>query len=131
MALMERAATSRALSQELGSFARQQVSARTVRRRLLQHGLSARRPCLRLPLTLHHRQERLQLYDQQRTWAHEWGDVIFSDESVHVTFLFHGKIVEVETGSDAIYRPYREFYRAKSYCHLYGAQGLGQRQAYF
>ncbi|GFV35977.1 HTH_Tnp_Tc3_2 domain-containing protein [Trichonephila clavipes] len=34
MTLMDRAATSRSLSQELGSFARQQVTARTVRRRL-------------------------------------------------------------------------------------------------
>ncbi|GFV13382.1 HTH_Tnp_Tc3_2 domain-containing protein [Trichonephila clavipes] len=59
MALMDRAVTSRALSQELGSFA-QQVSTRTVRRRLQQHGLSARRPWLRLPLTLHHREDRLQ-----------------------------------------------------------------------
>ncbi|GFV07266.1 transposable element Tc3 transposase [Trichonephila clavipes] len=31
----------------------------------------------------------------------------------------------------AIYRPFREFRRANPYCHLYGAQGLGQRQAYF
>ncbi|GFV79965.1 hypothetical protein TNCV_1217331 [Trichonephila clavipes] len=37
MALMDSAATSQALSQELGSFARQQVSARTVQRCLLQH----------------------------------------------------------------------------------------------
>ncbi|GFX29556.1 uncharacterized protein TNCV_4776281 [Trichonephila clavipes] len=44
---------------------------------------------------------------------------------------FHGKIVEVEIGGFAIYRPFEEFLRAKSYCHLYGAQGLGQRQAYF
>ncbi|GFU16392.1 HTH_Tnp_Tc3_2 domain-containing protein [Trichonephila clavipes] len=36
MALMECAATSRSLSQKLGSFARQQVSARTFQRRLLQ-----------------------------------------------------------------------------------------------
>ncbi|GFU71164.1 hypothetical protein TNCV_1216881 [Trichonephila clavipes] len=35
--LMDRAAASQALSQELGSFARQ-VSARTIRRRSLQHG---------------------------------------------------------------------------------------------
>ncbi|GFW24231.1 uncharacterized protein TNCV_1847901 [Trichonephila clavipes] len=40
----------------------------------------------------------------------------------------HGKIVEVEIGGVAIYG---EFRRANSYCHLYGAQGLGQRQAYF
>ncbi|GFX64487.1 hypothetical protein TNCV_4043771 [Trichonephila clavipes] len=39
------------------------------------------------------------------------------------------KIVEVEIGGVAIYRPFEEFRRAKSYCHLYGAQG--QRQAYF
>ncbi|GFT24816.1 uncharacterized protein TNCV_3021121 [Trichonephila clavipes] len=39
---------------------------------------------------------------------------------------FHGKIVEVEIGGSAIYCPFGEFFRAKSYCHLYGAQGLGQ-----
>ncbi|GFV63100.1 HTH_Tnp_Tc3_2 domain-containing protein [Trichonephila clavipes] len=50
-ALIYHAATSRGLSHELGSFARQQVSAR----RLLQHRLSARRA-----LTLLQRQERLQ-----------------------------------------------------------------------
>ncbi|GFU49398.1 uncharacterized protein TNCV_2161961 [Trichonephila clavipes] len=41
---------------------------------------------------------------------------------------FHAEIVEVEIGGVAIYRPFGEFRRAKSYCHLYGAQG--QRQAY-
>ncbi|GFV97114.1 hypothetical protein TNCV_3527001 [Trichonephila clavipes] len=44
---------------------------------------------------------------------------------------FHAKIVEGEIGGVAIYRPFREFRRANSYCHLYGVQGLGQRQAYF
>ncbi|GFT73414.1 hypothetical protein TNCV_150191 [Trichonephila clavipes] len=34
-------------------------------------------------------------------------------------------------GRVAIYRPFGEFLRAKSYCHLYGAQGLCQLQAYF
>ncbi|GFY07822.1 uncharacterized protein TNCV_4287581 [Trichonephila clavipes] len=43
----------------------------------------------------------------------------------------HGKIVEVEIGGVAIYHPFVEFCRANSYCHLYGAQGLGQRQTYF
>ncbi|GFS76785.1 uncharacterized protein TNCV_4423931 [Trichonephila clavipes] len=43
----------------------------------------------------------------------------------------HGKIVEVEMDGVAIYRPFGEFRRANSYCCLYGAQGLGQRQAYF
>ncbi|GFW92533.1 HTH_Tnp_Tc3_2 domain-containing protein [Trichonephila clavipes] len=71
MALMDRAATSRALSQELGSFARQQGFALAVRQRFffLQHGLSARRPWLRLPLMLHHRQERLHWGDERRTWC--------------------------------------------------------------
>ncbi|GFT88852.1 hypothetical protein TNCV_906661 [Trichonephila clavipes] len=41
----------------------------------------------------------------------------------------HAEIVEVEIGGVAIYRPFGESHRAKSYCHLYGAQG--QRQAYF
>ncbi|GFT36796.1 hypothetical protein TNCV_2755891 [Trichonephila clavipes] len=35
--------------------------------------------------------------------------------------------MEVEIGGVAIYRPFGEFRRAKSYCHQYGAQG--QRQA--
>ncbi|GFU81717.1 transposable element Tc1 transposase [Trichonephila clavipes] len=33
-----------------------------------------------------------------------------------------------DRGRVALYRPFGEFRRAKSYCHLYGAQG--QRQAY-
>ncbi|GFY11727.1 uncharacterized protein TNCV_1529191 [Trichonephila clavipes] len=41
---------------------------------------------------------------------------------------FHAKIVEVEIGGVAIYRPFWEFRRANLFCHLYGAQG--QRQAY-
>ncbi|GFW32435.1 uncharacterized protein TNCV_675941 [Trichonephila clavipes] len=39
------------------------------------------------------------------------------------TLQFHAKIVEVEIGGVAIYRPFREFYRANSCCPLYGAQG--------
>ncbi|GFV91955.1 hypothetical protein TNCV_1893911 [Trichonephila clavipes] len=42
---------------------------------------------------------------------------------------FHAEIVEVEIGGVAFYCSFGEFYRAKSYCHLYGAQG--QLQAYF
>ncbi|GFX94791.1 uncharacterized protein TNCV_2378641 [Trichonephila clavipes] len=41
----------------------------------------------------------------------------------------YAEIVEVEIGGVAIYRPFVEFHRAESYCHLYGAQG--QRRAYF
>ncbi|GFY35438.1 hypothetical protein TNCV_195311 [Trichonephila clavipes] len=41
---------------------------------------------------------------------------------------FHAEIVELEIGGVAIYRPFGEFRRANSYCHLYGVQG--QRLAY-
>ncbi|GFW79249.1 uncharacterized protein TNCV_2476561 [Trichonephila clavipes] len=44
---------------------------------------------------------------------------------------FHGKIVEVKIGGVATYRPFWNFLRANSYCHFYGAQGPGQRPAYF
>ncbi|GFX26747.1 hypothetical protein TNCV_1839201 [Trichonephila clavipes] len=47
------------------------------------------------------------------------------------THKFLAEIVEVEIVGVAIYRFFGEFRRAKSYCHLYGAQGLGHRQAYF
>ncbi|GFX00827.1 hypothetical protein TNCV_4577941 [Trichonephila clavipes] len=39
------------------------------------------------------------------------------------------EIVEVEIDGVAIYRPFNEFRRSKSYCHLYAAQV--QRQAFF
>ncbi|GFU11812.1 HTH_Tnp_Tc3_2 domain-containing protein [Trichonephila clavipes] len=55
MNLIVRESTLRALSQELRSFSRQEMSVRIVLLRLQQHGLSARRPWLRLPTTLHHR----------------------------------------------------------------------------
>ncbi|GFV88572.1 uncharacterized protein TNCV_1243821 [Trichonephila clavipes] len=41
---------------------------------------------------------------------------------------FHAEIVVVAIGGVAIYLPFGEFRRAKSYCHLYGVQG--QRHAY-
>ncbi|GFX10074.1 uncharacterized protein TNCV_4539451 [Trichonephila clavipes] len=39
-------------------------------------------------------------------------------ENISLNFSFHAKIVEVEIGGVAIYRPFGEFRRAKSYCHL-------------
>ncbi|GFV16096.1 transposable element Tcb1 transposase [Trichonephila clavipes] len=73
-------AASRTLRQELGSLSKQQMSARTVRRLFQQHGLSARRRWLRIHLKLHHRQERLHMWDQRQTWAKEWQDAVFTDE---------------------------------------------------
>ncbi|GFX76634.1 hypothetical protein TNCV_3163521 [Trichonephila clavipes] len=45
------------------------------------------------------------------------------------THGFHAEIVEAEIDGVAIYRPFKEFLQAITYCHLYGTQG--QRQAYF
>ncbi|GFV58596.1 hypothetical protein TNCV_646701 [Trichonephila clavipes] len=36
---------------------------------------------------------------------------------------FNAEFVEVKIGDVANYRPFGEFRRAKSYCHLYGVQG--------
>ncbi|GFW04853.1 uncharacterized protein TNCV_4880881 [Trichonephila clavipes] len=63
--------------------------------------------------------------------------VLWAESRVQVTgeyfpsLRFHAKIVEMEIDGVAIYRPFGEFRRANSYCHLFGAQGLGQRQAFF
>ncbi|GFX52183.1 HTH_Tnp_Tc3_2 domain-containing protein [Trichonephila clavipes] len=83
-----------ALNQDLGSFARQQKSTRTVRRRMQQHGLSARRPWQRLPLTLHHRHERLQWCDQrrevngERSFSHVNPDSAYSIKVVASVFVW-------------------------------------------
>ncbi|GFV45562.1 hypothetical protein TNCV_4855841 [Trichonephila clavipes] len=37
------------------------------------------------------------------------------------------KIVEVDIGGVIIYRPFGEFRRAKSYCHLYGVLSNDRR----
>ncbi|UYV63665.1 hypothetical protein LAZ67_2005247 [Cordylochernes scorpioides] len=57
------------------------VSARTIRRRLQQSGLSARRSLLRLPLTQNHRRLRRQWCDERRMWTAEWNEIVFTDES--------------------------------------------------
>ncbi|GFV83574.1 transposable element Tcb1 transposase [Trichonephila clavipes] len=57
------------------------VSARTIRRRLQQSGPSVRRPLLGLPLTQNHRRLRRKWCDERRTWAAEWSEVVFTDES--------------------------------------------------
>ncbi|GFV31525.1 transposable element Tcb1 transposase [Trichonephila clavipes] len=56
------------------------LSARTIRRRLQQSGLSARRPLLVLPLTQNHRRLRRQWCDERRIWVAEWNEVVFTNE---------------------------------------------------
>ncbi|GFW20264.1 transposon Tf2-9 polyprotein [Trichonephila clavipes] len=55
MAVTDRSVTSRTLAQDIESVEHHSVPARTIRRRLQQSGLSARRPLLGLPLTQNHR----------------------------------------------------------------------------
>ncbi|GFU87477.1 transposable element Tcb1 transposase [Trichonephila clavipes] len=55
MAVTDRSVTSQTVAQHTESVTHHSVSARTIRRRLQQSGLSARRPLLGLPLTQNHR----------------------------------------------------------------------------
>ncbi|GFS76055.1 transposable element Tcb1 transposase [Trichonephila clavipes] len=60
MAVTDRSVTSRTVAQHIESVTHYSVSARTIRRRIQQSGLSARRPLLGLPLTQNHRRLRRQ-----------------------------------------------------------------------
>ncbi|GFV02620.1 HTH_38 domain-containing protein [Trichonephila clavipes] len=60
MAVTDRSVTSRTIAQHIESVTHHSVSARTIRRRLQQSGLSTRLPLLGLPLTQNHRRLRHQ-----------------------------------------------------------------------
>ncbi|GFT06077.1 transposable element Tcb1 transposase [Trichonephila clavipes] len=57
------------------------LSARNIRSRLQQSGLSARRPLLGLPLTQNHRRLHRQWCDERRIWAAKWNAVVLTDET--------------------------------------------------
>ncbi|GFX02037.1 transposable element Tcb1 transposase [Trichonephila clavipes] len=71
MAVTDRSVTSRTIAQHIESVTHHSVSARTIRRRLRQSGLPARRPLLSLPMTQNHRRLRRQWGDERRMWAAE------------------------------------------------------------
>ncbi|GFX35558.1 transposable element Tc1 transposase [Trichonephila clavipes] len=81
MAVTDHSVTYRTVAQHIESVTRHSVSTRTMRRRLQQSGLSARRPLLGLPLTQNHRRLRRQWCDERRMWLAEWNEVVFTDES--------------------------------------------------
>ncbi|GFW78696.1 transposable element Tcb1 transposase [Trichonephila clavipes] len=81
MSMTDRSVTSRTVEQHIESVTHHSVSARTIRRRLQQSGLSARRPLLGLPLTHNHGRLRRQWCDEGRMWVAEWNEVVFTDES--------------------------------------------------
>ncbi|GFT24998.1 transposable element Tcb1 transposase [Trichonephila clavipes] len=80
-AVTNRSVTSRTVAQYIESVTYHSVSARTIRRRLQQSDLSARRPLLGLSLTKNHRRLHRQWCDERRMWAAEWNEVVFTDES--------------------------------------------------
>ncbi|GFW73948.1 transposable element Tcb1 transposase [Trichonephila clavipes] len=80
MAVTDRSVKSRTVAQHIEFVTYHSVSARTIRRRLKQSGLSARRPLLGLPLTQNHRRRRRQWCDE-RIWVAKWNEVVFTDES--------------------------------------------------
>ncbi|GFX79588.1 transposable element Tcb1 transposase [Trichonephila clavipes] len=66
MAVRDLSVTSRTVAQHIESVTHHSVSARTIRRRLQQSGLSSRRPFLGLPLTQNHRRLRHILCNERR-----------------------------------------------------------------
>ncbi|GFU51221.1 transposable element Tcb1 transposase [Trichonephila clavipes] len=81
MAVTDSSVTSRTIAQHIESVMHHSMSACTIRRRLQQSGLSARRQLLVLPLTQNHRRLRHQWCDEKRMWAAEWNEVVFTDET--------------------------------------------------
>ncbi|GFU45424.1 transposable element Tcb1 transposase [Trichonephila clavipes] len=80
MAVTDRSVTPRTVAQHIESVTHHSVTARTIRHRLQQSGLSAR-PLLGLPLTQNHKHLRYQWCDERRMWVAEWNEVVFTDES--------------------------------------------------
>ncbi|GFV39673.1 transposable element Tcb1 transposase [Trichonephila clavipes] len=66
MAVTHRSVTSRNIEQHIESVTPHSVSARTIRRRLQQSGLSVRRSFLDIPLTQNHRRLRHQWCNERR-----------------------------------------------------------------
>ncbi|GFX44124.1 transposable element Tcb1 transposase [Trichonephila clavipes] len=68
-------------TQHIESVRHHSVTARTIRRRLQQSGVSARRLLLGLPLKQSRRRFGRQWCDERRISAAEWNEVVFTDES--------------------------------------------------
>ncbi|GFV52229.1 transposable element Tcb1 transposase [Trichonephila clavipes] len=92
MAVMDRAATSRTIVQQIQSVTHHSVSVRTIRRRLQKSGMSARRPLLCSPLSGNHRRLHRQWCDERGTWTTEWNDIVFTDESRFCLQHHNGRI---------------------------------------
>ena len=81
MAVTDRTASSTVLSRRWSTATGLDLSASTVRRRLLRPGLVTRMPLRRLPLSRDHQCLRLQWARECRHWRSEWRNLVFSVES--------------------------------------------------
>ena len=81
MAGTDRTASCTVLSRRWSTAAGLDLSASTVRRRLLRTGLVARMSLRRLQLSRDHQRLRLQWARERRHWRAEWRNEVFSDES--------------------------------------------------
>ncbi|GFT68383.1 transposable element Tc1 transposase [Trichonephila clavipes] len=118
MAVTYRSVTLRTIAQHIESVKHHSVSARVIRRRLQQSGLSARCPLLGLSLTQNHRRLRRQWSDERRMWVTEWNGVVFTDESRICLSHHDGRIrvwrhrgermLNPPTGQNGFFRPTRE-----------------------
>ncbi|GFX53201.1 transposable element Tcb1 transposase [Trichonephila clavipes] len=87
MEVMDRSVTSQTVAQNIESVTHHSVSTRTIRHRLQQSGLSARRPLLGLPLTQNHRSFRSQWCDERRmAWPQPYFNRIMRDHTWHALF---------------------------------------------
>ncbi|GFX56219.1 transposable element Tc1 transposase [Trichonephila clavipes] len=68
------------------------MSASSIRRRLLYHGLRARLPLYRIPLSANHRRLRLQWAHEHRDRQAVWHQVVFSGESLFSLWDHDGRI---------------------------------------
>ncbi|GFS66416.1 transposable element Tcb1 transposase [Trichonephila clavipes] len=89
---MDRLVTSLTVAQRIEFVIHHSVSARNIRRRLLQSSRSARRPLFCLPLPQNHRCLHHQWCDERRTRAAEWNVVVFTDESRICLQQHYGRI---------------------------------------
>ncbi|GFY32341.1 transposable element Tcb1 transposase [Trichonephila clavipes] len=81
MEVRDHSVISRTIAQHIESVMHHSVSARNIRRRLKQSGLSASRSLRCLPLTQNHSRLQRQWCDERRMWVVEWNDIVFIDES--------------------------------------------------
>ena len=81
--LLSRTLSAPKLRQELRNTRGVNVSVQTIRNRLNERGLSARRPVIATPLTRRHRRTHEQWSRAHLRWTQrQWSTVLFTDESV-------------------------------------------------